>query len=288
VSGASFTWTPGFNQAGTYSNITIQVMDKGGATAQRVFTLEVLQTEGPVELALASGSLTLDASNTVSINEGAQGGTLNLSVTPQVGDSYPYSFGFSCSPACPNGLLSIPPGTGSGAGNYNITIGTPQFTWGDNGPTTAHKDYNVSLVVRRASDNALEATKSFRIRVVNVNRAPTALAIQGNTSTSAYSLTIDGAVFQPNTLSLGAVDPDASNDAYTYSFETSEHPAIGDIVGSSWSFNPVIKGCGEGSQTLNLQFDLRVSDGRGGSLVRRVNLTVLNAEPGVGGPNCPY
>jgi|GEM_PF-6761774 len=287
VSGSNFSWTPGFDRAGIYSNITVRVTDKGGQTADRTFNLTVVQTDGPVELGLASGTLTLGASDTVSINEGASGGNLNLSVSPQSGDTYTYSFSLSCSPACPTGLVSVP-GTGSGASSYNITIGTPEYTWGDSGPTAAYRDYNISLAARRESDNTLETTKSFRIRVVNVNRAPTALAIHGNTSGSNYSLSIDGAVFQPNTLNLGVVDPDGSNDTYTYSFETSQLPAIGDIVGTSWSFNPVKKGCGAGSQNLNLQFDLRVSDGRGATFVRRVNLAVSNAEPGVGGPSCPY
>ncbi|MGK5085179.1 putative Ig domain-containing protein [Bdellovibrionota bacterium FG-1] len=289
ISGSTLTYIPAYSISTgapvAFNGVQITVTDKGGATASQTFKITVTNALGPPVIAFSSGTLTL-AANQVTQTETDAAGTIIVGVSFYAGDApYAYDLSVSCSPSCSGSLVSLPVTSGSTAANYNLNI-TPSYTDGDGGTNASQKNYTVTI---SGAQNAgiLTGSSSFVLNIENVNRLPTALVIAGDNGVGTYAFTIDGSTWNSHTTALSTADPDGTNDAYTYSFVTTTYAAVGSLSGSNWSFNPIQAGCASGSETVVKTFDLKTSDNRGGTVTRRLQMTVLNAQTG-GGGSCPY
>ena len=134
LTGADFSWTPNFAQAGTY-NVTFSVTD-GSLNDSEALTITVNNINGPPVLAGFGNQ---------SVNEGAAL-HLTLSATDMDGDAITYS------------ATSIPAGA---------TLNGADFDWTPN--YTQSGDYTVTFI---ASDGFLTDEESVSITVINVNLPP--------------------------------------------------------------------------------------------------------------------
>jgi hypothetical protein len=139
----TITWTPTYEQAGSYPGITVNVSDPAGQSVQQSFDIVVNNVNRPPQI-------TAPASSTVAENA-------PLSITVQASDPDPEDAGklqFSGS-NLPAGA-AIDPATGT------ITW-TPDYTQAGS--------YNISITV--ADPGGATAETSASIEVTNVNRPPT-------------------------------------------------------------------------------------------------------------------
>lgn len=295
------TWTPDYNASGTY-NFTISYKDKGadascaGANADGVLVTRNVQAivahkEGPPEIAIASGTLSYDGTTLRSLAyENIAAGSLQINISQYLDDNYTYVLSATCA-TCSPGLISVgSPNTGSGSSTLFLDIGTPSYTDGNNS-SQLYRDHTVQLTAQKQGSATVAATKTFTLRVNNTNRAPTALLINSNTSSTQYTVTLDGSQSGSAFLNLDVDDADGSADTYTYGFAASS-AVIGGVAGKLWIFDPVQAGCarsraGDSTHTAEVNFALKVSDGKGGTLERSVKLRVINAKVGAGA-SCPY
>jgi hypothetical protein len=289
ISGVTLSYKPAYSVSSgapvAFNGVQITATDKGGATASQSFDITVNQAIGPPTLALSSGTLTL-AAGQVTRAESDAAGNVVVGVGFNSGDTpYTYDLAVTCLPSCTGSLVSLPVSSGSTATNYNLTI-QPSATDGDGGPASSQKIYTVTVTGTKQG-TALTSTQTFDLTITNVNRAPTAVIVAGSNATTTYAFTVDGSIYSANTRALGTADPDGGNDAYTYSFVTSTYASVGTISGANWAFNPLQAGCLTGSDTVVKTFDIKSIDNRGGLVIRRLQMTVTNAQTGAGG-SCPY
>jgi hypothetical protein len=136
-------------------------------------------------------------------------------------------------------------------------------------------------------DSVVADSKAVDLLVFNVNRVPSAIKINNDSSSTIYSINLDGK--QQGLVAVGGgtytnsisntelVDVDTTNDKLVLSFMLGGK-AMGtfDSIAKKWSFKlPKCLKPGSGIVTLSPQ--ATGSDGRGGSINRNINITVRNA-----------
>ncbi len=172
-----FTWTPGYGQSGTYTNVQITVTDDGSPAQSdsEQFSITVGDVNRPP---------VLNAIGNRTVNEGS---TLNFTATASDPDGDDYTFSLSNAPTG----ASINPNTGA-------------FTW-----TTAYGQSgiytNVQITVTDNGSPAQSDSEQFSITVGDVNRPPV-LNVIGNRT-----------VNEGGTLSFTATASDPDGDDYTFS-----------------------------------------------------------------------
>jgi hypothetical protein len=275
------TWTPNYNQAGTYTGLLFSVTDKGGDSfTHSALSVTVDQREGPPVLAVADSITVAEGSSAV----------LALDVNHNSGDSYGYTTSYVCTPSCPSGMVNLPSATGvvdDPPKSFNIT---PDYDAGNDTFPLTNKTYSIAFTVIKTGTPALSTTKTVSVRIDNTNRLPTDILFGSSsgslsgTGGSTYTVSNDGFVPITNRVYLGAVDADGTNDSYTYS------ATFGAIVGSGanlrWEFNPNTASCWPGAELASVTATITLRDGRGGVVTRDVLVNVTRTSPR--GAPCPY
>ncbi|MEW6100680.1 MAG: putative Ig domain-containing protein [Candidatus Omnitrophota bacterium] len=128
----TFSWTPGYSQAGTYPNVTFNVLDGNGGTDSESITITVVNVNRPPDLSAMPGSLAKIEGQTITNTE------IELATDPEA-DTLTYTY---------SGWLAALP--------YTIA-------YSDSGEHTLH------VIV---SDGNLIAEKDISVSVSNVNRPP--------------------------------------------------------------------------------------------------------------------
>jgi hypothetical protein len=174
----AFSWTPGYDSAGTYE-VTVTATDNGtpAESDQETFIITVGNVNRPPELETISDR---------NVNEGV---ILSFTVIATDPDNDTVTYGFTSDPGMSGAVLNESTGAFSwtpgydSAGTYEVTV-----TATDNG-TPAESDQ-----------------ETFTITVGNVNRAPELETISNKNITEGINLSFN----------VSATDPD--NDTVTYCF----------------------------------------------------------------------
>ncbi len=204
---AAFSWTPGFNQAGNYLNVTVTVTDNGSPpqNASAQFTITVGNVNRPPVLG-AIGNKT--------VNEG-QLLQFTASATDPDGDTL--SFAGS----------NLPTGA-SVTDNHN---GTAAFSWTP-GFNQAGNYLNVTVTATDNGSPPQNASAQFTITVGNVNRPPVLGVIGNKTASEGQLLQFivtatdpdgDALSFAGSNLPTGASLTDNNDGTATFSWT----PALG-------------------------------------------------------------
>ena len=167
-SSGSFSWTPGYTQAGSYS-VTFTATD-GTATDSETITITVGNVKRPPVLE-AIGSQSIDEGSLLSFS---------LSATDPDGDSITYS------------AAGLPTGS---------AFASQTFTW-----TPGYSQAGAHKVTFTAGDGAAEDAETVTITVNNTNRAPVldAIADQSVNETDLLSFTVSAADADGDTLEYSA------------------------------------------------------------------------------------
>lgn len=171
-----FTWTPGFDQAGSYPNVLFTATDNGSPplSASETITITVGNVNRPPILT-PIGNKTVDEMQILQFT---------ITATDPDGDGLTYGAG-----GLPNGALFDP--------------ATQTFTWT---PTYAQAgNYVVSFTVTDNGSPAASASETITITVSNVNRPPV-LAPIGDKNTN------EGELLQ---FTITATDPDGDTLTYS-------------------------------------------------------------------------
>lgn len=289
------SWYAQYGSARTYY-IKLDVMDVGGTTASHKFTLVVDPSPAPMLVTLEQGGISVASlaakegmADVFTLRVRAQSAAPVNQYTYNV--SQPGCFVSSGSGACRVGMLQVPSSLeGTGDQDFVFTL-VPNYTDGDSVLPDFNKAYIISFTVTNVDDPTVVTQVSVTLTVNNTNRPPTAIGLsngsQGCTGTSANSLTsafticIDlskntksGTAWQKNyAMTLSSVDPDLTNDTYSFSLPVN---APGTIFGTAWTVK--LPNClNAGSGTIARSYSLQVSDGRGGTVTRTVNFTIQKA-----------
>lgn len=287
----SGSWFAPYGSAGTYF-INLEVTDIGGVTASHAFKLVIAESAAPMHLALEQDGIE------VSTVTGAEGMISSFALRARAQSSAAvnqYSYNVSApscyvssgSGSCRIAMLASP-ATMDGVGDqdFNFTL-SPNYTDGDAVLPGMSRSYVVVFTVTKSDDPEVQTQLSVVMTVSNTNRAPTAIGLssgsQGCTGSSANSLTTAFAIcidLSKNTksgtswqksysMTLTGMDPDLINDAYSFSLPTG---APGTISGNTWTIR--LPSClNAGNLTLTRSYNLQLSDGRGGTVTRVINMT---------------
>jgi hypothetical protein len=191
----TFSWTPGYNQAGVYTNIHFQVSD-GSLTDSEDITITVNNVNRPPVLDLIGNK---------AINEG-QLLTFTISATDPDGDSLTYS------------ASNLPDGA-------SFDPETQTFSW-----TPGYGQAGVYPNVRfEVSDGTFTDSEEITITVIHVNRPPMLSPIGPKTvdagealvfTTSAVDLDGDALTYSASNLPDGAVfDPGSGTFSWTPGYD---------------------------------------------------------------------
>jgi gliding motility-associated-like protein len=173
-----------FETKSSYS-IRIQTSDAAGESFQKVFTLTIANVnEAPTAIALSNA--TIDENNLKFQPIGSLGST-----DPDAGDSFTYS------------LVS---GTGS-TDNSKFTLSGNTLKAAEAFDFETKSSYSIRIQTTDAA--GLSFQKEFTVTIVNVNEAPTAIALSN--ATTDENNAIDASIG-----TLTTTDPDAA-DSFTYS-----------------------------------------------------------------------
>jgi hypothetical protein len=305
LNGPVFTWTPGYAIAPTGSSTTFtginilitknEYTTSPGHQYNLTFNLTVHDAPTNLKMSFINDSLTINTTptpNSCSITPsptgGSVSGTVELSVTNLAGDAsdYPYTIALTCNPNC---TVESPVSISSSAvpGTFPITI-TVADSDGYGGPSATQNVLALSATLTPTPYPSLAVSANLNVDVQTVDRALTALVVNGDTGTGTYSLpAINGTVFSNNTANLGALSPDSSNDTFTYTFDSSK-PSFGTISGSSWSFNPIDTNCIQsGATPFTANFAIRATSSHGPYIVRNVTVNLTNSKNPGTGATCP-
>jgi hypothetical protein len=160
------TWTPGYTQAGTYSNVTLTADDGNGGTASQAFDITVTNVNDPPVVASI-------ANQTVAENAA-------LTVTPSATDA-------DSDPLTWSGA-NLPSGA-------SVNASTGEFTWTPD-YTQAGTYSNVTLTANDGVSG--NGSASFDITVTNVNRAPTVNSIANQTVNEGSLLSVTPSASDPD------------------------------------------------------------------------------------------
>lgn len=292
------TWRPPQGTAGTY-HLRITATDVGGVSVSHDFDLIIDEYPAPMTLT------TLFAGNPTTQFTVAEGGvySLTLHAEPATGrpvDSYNFSLiNPTCTTVvggnapCRANLIASPGSlTGSGETLFNFTI-TTNFTDGNAPLPATSKTYLVNFFGFKDDDTNVSMERSVRIVVTNTNRNPTSIAIGSsgsfgclgsspNSDPDPFSVCVDlskdkkigNTWYNQYSLNLSAIDPDGEFDVYSFSLPEELTPAtINDnilTIRMPRCMNP-------SNGNVLRSYPLTVSDGRGGTFSRTLNLKVLKA-----------
>jgi hypothetical protein len=205
--GGAFSWTPGYDQSGSYT-ITVRLSDNGVPPlyAERTFDVTVIEENLlPVITPIAD----------VNVNEGA---TVSFTVAATDPDGTPQPLGFALASGAPSGA--------------NIHASTGLFTW-----QTSESDgpgvYEITVLV---SDGVALVQASFTVTVNEVNQAPVLAPIGNKTVNEGEQLTIiinaSDSDLPAQNLSFGVfpLEPGASFDhitrTYTWTPSETQGPGV--------------------------------------------------------------
>jgi hypothetical protein len=305
LNGPVFTWTPGYaiaptGSSTTFTGINILVTKNEYTTSpghQVSLTFNLTVHDAPTNLAMSfiNDSLTINTGttpNSCSITPSPTGntvsGTVELSVSNLPGDAsaYPYTIALTCTPACSvESPVSISSSTVPATFPVTITVTDAN---GYAGATATQNILSLSATLTPTPYPSLAVSANLNVDVQTVDRPLTALVINGDSGTGTYSLpTINGTLFSNNSANLGTQGPDAFNDTFTYTFDSSK-PSFGSISGATWSFNPIDTNCvSNGATPYTANFAIRATSSHGQYIVRNVSVYVTNAKNPGTGATCP-
>uniref|UniRef100_UPI00117E0851 beta strand repeat-containing protein n=1 Tax=Nitrospira cf. moscoviensis SBR1015 TaxID=96242 RepID=UPI00117E0851 len=166
-------------------SVTVQVIDSGGLTYDKTFTINLINiNEAPTDLLLSSNTIV----------ENAAIGTVVGTITgtdPDAGDTKTYSL------------------TDSAGGRFAINSATGAITVADGSLLNYESATSHSVTVRVTDSGGLTYDETFTINLSDLNETPMLINLSGNTvAENAANGTVIGTV--------STTDPDAS-DVHTYS-----------------------------------------------------------------------
>ncbi|MCK6598088.1 MAG: Ig domain-containing protein [Bdellovibrionaceae bacterium] len=288
------SWTPPALSAGTYK-IRLTITDVGGATATNDFDLVIAEAATPMNLSAwylgsASTDITVAEATTVPLvlkAEAASGRAIDI-----------YDFIVSAptcnviggSGACSASLI-VSPGTLAGTGTTDLTFTlNPNYTDSNTSFPATTRRYAVSFYLQKSDDPTVYTQHSINITVSNTNRSPTAINVTkgsfgctgstANSDTTAFTVCVDASQDKKvgnswsKTYSVPVlpIDADGNNDSYSFAFQDTLVP--GSITDGTWNFK--LPSCmNSASTTMTRTYDLQLSDGRGGTVVRQIILKVV-------------
>jgi putative Ig domain-containing protein/cadherin-like protein len=170
---ATFDWTPGFTQAGNYTNVTITVTDSGipAQSASQSFTITVGNVNRPPVLGAIGNQIT------------PENALLQFSITATDPDGDALSFT----------AANLPTGA-TLTDNHN---GSATFAWTPAAGQTGNYP-NVTVTVTDNGSPAQSASQSFTITVGNVNRPPVLGAIGNKTVNEGQLLSFVASASDPD------------------------------------------------------------------------------------------
>jgi hypothetical protein len=235
----SFSWTPGYTQAGRYT-VKISIKDSGGLTATKTVTITVNNVNRAPTLSGFSTSY--------SVNENS---TLSFRVTGTDPDGNLSSLTHSTKPSG----SSI---TSSGSGNTRYL----NFSWR---PTYSQAGtYRVTFTAR--DSNNLTKSTTVTITVRDVNRAPT-LSNPGNKTVNEGSML---------TFSISASDPDGDTISW---LTTTGVPSGASITGTGNSRTFTWRPNNSQSGRYNVKFSIRDAKGATASRTITITVNNVNRAP---------
>ncbi len=251
--------------------------------------------------------------NSLEISEGASQ-LIQVDVSAFSGlsvDQFTYSLNLvNCSPSCRSGFISLVNRSNWGDGDLRMNGGdtsspqsfyfsvSPNTTDGDASLPSNGKTYALKFQVVSDSDPTLTTDLDVALKIINVNRPPKKLyyGIQSsvlNSDATRYTMSLNlnadvkqGSTWKnTNTLYMKVEDDDGMNDIYTPGFinigsrnPPSDLPStIQSGVVGKWEFklpsciNKLTGG------TVSRIFSISISDGRGGTIKRDVEIKISNA-----------
>lgn len=288
------SWTPPPLSAGTYK-IRLTITDIGGATATHNFDLDIAESATPMVLSTwYTGSATTD----VSVSEAASVPLVLKAeaASGRVIDTYDFVVSApTCniiggSGACSASLI-VSPGTLAGTGTTDLTFNlNPTYKDSDTFFPATTRKYAVSFYLQKRDDPTVYTQHSISITVSNTNRNPTAINVTkssfgctgsiANADSTAFTVCVDASQDKKvgnswsKTYSVPVlpVDPDSGNDSYSFAFQDTLAP--GSVTDGVWNFK--LPSCmNAASTTMTRTYDLQLSDGRGGTVVRQIILKVV-------------
>jgi hypothetical protein len=292
----SGSWFPLYGTAGTYF-IKLSVTDFGGATASHLFKLVIAASPAPMILSVAQNDGVI---TDVTASEGTSN-IMTLKVRAQSADAVnQYTYNVS-SPtchvmtgggSCRAAMIVSPSLEGTGDQDFVFTI-VPAYTDGNSAYPESSKKYLVTFTVAKADDANVQSQTSVTLTMNNTNRTPTAIGLssgsQGcagsnaNSLTTAFTICINlaqnsktGNTWQKTYLmNLSPVDPDTTNDSYSYSLNSTSAPGT---ISTSGAWTVKLPAClNSGTTTVIRTYYLQLSDGRGGTVTREITVKFQNA-----------
>ncbi|UYL07592.1 hypothetical protein B9G69_011100 [Bdellovibrio sp. SKB1291214] len=298
------SWTPVYGNAGTYF-IMLRGTDAGGNSATHKFKLTVAAAPAPMLLSTLQNDVPTDM---ITVAEGSVGTFVLRATPLTTADVNQYTYNVSaprCYPksgigSCRVAMVTSPSSLeGHGPQDFLFTV-TPNYTDADATYPTAIREYVITYTISRVpgtSDNetaseiasdtfTLDTDVAMSLTVTNTNRAPTAIGLSAgtygctgstaNSLTSAFTICINlaqnsksGNTWQKTyTNTLSYVDPDSTNDSYSFTLPSSGAPGT---ISSANIWTIKLPAClNAGTSTITRTYDLVLSDGRGGSVTRQV------------------
>lgn len=290
------SWTPPAFSAGTY-HLQLAVTDIGGVTASARFDLVVEEYATAMTLTTVYGGTEVTA---VSVAEGSATPLVlrATAASARAIDNYGFTVNTpTCTVLGGSGNCSVSlitsPGSLSSTGTTDFVFTLkPNYNDADSAFPLDSKKYIVSFYAQKTDDPTVYMQQSLSVTVTNTNRAPTAIGLtkgsfgctgsSENSNSDAFTVCVDasqdkksGNTWSKNySVPLSAVDPDTTNDSYSYSFTETVVP--GSVVDAAWNFKlPACMNAGTG--TVSRTYNLNLSDGRGGTVSRQVILKILKA-----------
>ncbi len=223
----AFTWTPGFDQAGTYSNVQVVATDAGLAAGSTSFGITVTNVNRAPSIA--------------SIADQTTGEGVLLTVTPSASDPDGDVLAYSGS-ALPSGA------------SVNASTGVLSWT-----PSFADAGNYAGVTITADDNNGGTASASFAITVTNVNQPPTIASIANQSGMEMVLLTVTPSASDPDgdvlawsgaNLPSGAT-VDASTGVFTWTPTSSQ----------SGSYTNVTLTADDGNGgSVSANFDITVAD----------------------------
>lgn len=287
-SSGQIDWEVPYNQAGTYTGVRIQYQDKymydnSVTPLYQDVDIVISESPAPVKFVGLASSIEISENSSSSVSFDVEA----FSATAV--DYYNYTLSMECG-NCPNGMVAFQGGVNTGNStnptSFNLDL-NPDYDAGN--ASSGYRIYQVKLIAVSDTDSDLKEEIDLQIKVLNVNRVPSALILTENSvpdsGTGVYQLDIDLSQnanrFIERTLELSLDDPDASFDTFSFSFhDTDNFPSIGEIDGAVWKYTPL--GCSTGGEeNLQRTFKISGSDSGGNQIVRTIELN-LNSTTGSG------
>jgi hypothetical protein len=275
--------------------VQLTTTDKGGSSV--TFAFQIVVAPSPTAMTLD----TLFNGTLMSVGDADEGTIYNLTLratpaTVRAIDNYDFIVNApTCSVYGGGGVCSAnlvtSPAMLSGTGQTDFVFQIkPSYTDADTDTiTTSSKTFVLSFYSQKTDDASVYAQQTFSLTVHNTDRPPTAIRVtkgsfgctgsSDNSDPSDFTVCVDasqdtklGNKWQKTySIPLEEVDPDLTNDSYSFDFL--EPLAPGKITNSIWTFSfPNCMNAGSGS--FSRSYTLELSDGRGGTVTRQIKLKV--------------